>query len=117
MPIPFGFFGSLVFLLALEAVLAVCFAFVWPGVQARPLTILGVGVALGAVASIALWLWFLSPLNGIGIAGQGSSDAAQSPDVLATYMQQRYALVVVVVAVAQVSVLAVLRLWLGTARA
>lgn len=116
MPIPFGFFGSLVFLLALEAVLAACFVFVWPGVQARPLTILGVGVALGAIASIALWLWFLSPLNSIGIAGQRSSDG-QSPDVLATYMQQRYALVVVVVAVAQVSVLAVLRLWVGTARA
>jgi hypothetical protein len=71
---------------------------------------------LGAFASIALWLWFLSPLNGVGIAGQGASNG-QSPDVLMTHMQQRYALVVVAVAVAQISVMAVLRLWLGAARA
>ena len=116
MPIPFGFFGSLVVLLALAAALAACFVFVWPGVHARPLTILGSGLVLGAFASIAIWLWFLSPLKGIGIAGQGSSDG-QSPDVLTAYMQQRYALVVVVVAVAQVSVIAVLRLWVGAARA
>ena len=116
MPIPFGFFGSLVFLLVLEAVLAVCFVFVWPGVHARPLTILGSGIVLGAVPSIALWFWFLSRLNGIGIAGQGSSDG-QSPDVLMAYMQQRYALLVVAAGVAQVSVMAVLRLWVGAGRA
>jgi uncharacterized membrane protein len=116
MPIPFGFFGSLVFLLAVEAVLTTCFVFVWPGVHARPLITLASGVLLGAFVSIALWLWFLSPLNGIGIAGENSADG-QSPDVLKASLQQRYALVVLGVVVTQISAMAALRLWIGAARA
>ena len=115
MPIPFGFFGSLVFLLAIEVVLAACFVFVWPAVHARPLIVLGSGVALGAVASIALWLWFLVPLNDIGIAGQRSVDG-QSVVRFAAYMRQRYALIVVALAVAQIGVLAILRLWTSAGR-
>ena len=114
-PIPFGLFGSLVFLLAAEVLLAGFFVFVWPAVNSRPLVVLGSGVALGAIASIALWIWFLSPLNSIGISGQRSIDG-QSADRFAAYMMRRYALIVVAVAVAQIGVMAVLRLWTSAGR-
>lgn len=116
MLIPFGFFGSLLFLVAVEAVVAAGFVFVWPGVHARLFAILGCAFFLGAIASVALWLWYLSPLNGIGIAGGSPSDG-QSPDVVVAYMQKRYAIVVVAAAFAQSGAMAVLRFWLGIARA
>jgi hypothetical protein len=115
-PIPFGIFGSLVLLLAVEAALTAFFVFVWPSVHARTFVILGCALVLGAFTSIALWLWFLSPLNGIGIAGGSPSDG-QTLDLLKAHMQQRYVLVVAAVAAAQTGAIVILRLWLGAARA
>ncbi len=115
MPIPFGLFGSLVFLLAVEVLLAACFVFVWPAVHSRPFVVFGSAVALGAIASIALWIWFLAPFNSVGITAQRPVDG-QSADRFAAYMRHRYALIVVAVAVAQIGVLAVLRLWTSAGR-